>query len=185
MINAQDIKIGTAIRMDGKLYFCIDFLHVKPGKGAAFVRAKIKNLETGAVVERTWNAGEKVQDGHVDRRQMQYLYENEGMYCFMDNETYEQIELNKETLGDAVNFLKEEMNVSVMMFKGKVIGIDLPAAVELKVVETDPGVRGDTATGGSKPAKLETGYVVKVPLFINEGEVLQIDTRTGQYIGRA
>ena len=185
MINAQDIKIGTAIRMDGKLYFCIDFLHVKPGKGAAFVRAKIKNLETGAVVERTWNAGEKVQDGHVDRRQMQYLYENEGMYCFMDNETYEQIELNKENLGDAVHFLKEEMNVSVMMFKGKVIGIDLPAAVELKVVETDPGVRGDTATGGSKPAKLETGYVVKVPLFINEGEVLQIDTRTGQYIGRA
>ena len=107
------------------------------------------------------------------------------MYCFMDNETYEQIELNKDNLGDAVHFLKEEMNVSVMMFKGKVIGIDLPAAVELKVVETDPGVRGDTATGGSKPAKLETGYVVKVPLFINEGEVLQIDTRTGQYIGRA
>lgn len=142
-------------------------------------------METGAVVERTWNAGEKVQEGRVDRRQMQYLYANDGVYCFMDNETYEQIELPKEQLGTAVNFLKEEMNVSMMMFRGKVIGIDLPAAVELRVVETDPGIRGDTATGGSKPATLETGYVVKVPLFINEGEVLQIDTRTGQYIGRA
>lgn len=116
---------------------------------------------------------------------MNYLYENEGMYCFMDNNTYEQIEISKDNLGDAVHFLKEDMTVSVMSFKGKVIGIDLPAAVDLKVVETDPGVRGDTATGGSKPAKLETGYVVKVPLFINEGETLQIDTRTGQYIGRA
>ena len=175
MITSNDFRPGVTIEIDGQVWQVVEFQHVKPGKGAAFVRAKIKNLETGAVVERTWNAGEKVQDGHVDRRQMQYLYENEGMYCFMDNETYEQIELNKENLGDAVHFLKEEMNVSVMMFKGKVIGI----------VETDPGVRGDTATGGSKPAKLETGYVVKVPLFINEGEVLQIDTRTGQYIGRA
>ena len=184
-ITAGDFRNGKTFEMDGKIMQVVEFQHVKPGKGAAFVRAKIKNLETGSVVERTWNAGEKVQEGHVDRRQMQYLYENEGMYCFMDNETYEQIELNKESLGDAVNFLKEEMNVSVMMFKGKVIGIDLPAAVELKVVKTDPGLRGDTATGGSKPATLETGYVVKVPLFINEGEVLQIDTRTGNYIGRA
>ena len=158
MITSNDFRPGVTIEIDGQVWQVVEFQHVKPGKGAAFVRAKIKNLETGAVVERTWNAGERVQDGHVDRRQMQYLYENEGMYCFMDNETYEQIELNKENLG---------------------------AAVELKVVETDPGVRGDTATGGSKPAKLETGYVVKVPLFINEGEVLQIDTRTGQYIGRA
>ena len=185
MVSAGDFRNGVTFEEDGNVLQVVEFQHVKPGKGAAFVRAKIKNLETGSVVERTWNAGEKVQEGHVDRRQMQYLYENEGMYCFMDNETYEQIELNKESLGDAVNFLKEEMNVSVMMFKGKVIGIDLPAAVELKVVKTDPGLRGDTATGGSKPATLETGYVVKVPLFINEGEVLQIDTRTGNYIGRA
>ena len=185
MITSNDFRPGVTIEIDGQVWQVVEFQHVKPGKGAAFVRAKIKNLETGAVVERTWNAGEKVQDGHVDRRQMQYLYENEGMYCFMDNETYEQIELNKDNLGDAVHFLKEEMNVSVMMFKGKVIGIDLPAAVELKVVETDPGVRGDTATGGSKPAKLETGYVVKVPLFINEGDRIQIDTRSGEYIGRA
>ena len=185
MISTNDFKTGVTVEIDGDAWQVVEFQHVKPGKGAAFVRAKMRNLCTGAVVERTFNAAERLPNAEVVRREMQYLYENEGMYCFMDNETYEQIELNKDNLGDAVHFLKEEMNVSVMMFKGKVIGIDLPAAVELKVVETDPGVRGDTATGGSKPAKLETGYVVKVPLFINEGEVLQIDTRTGQYIGRA
>ena len=185
MITSNDFRPGVTIEIDGQVWQVVEFQHVKPGKGAAFVRAKIKNLETGAVVERTWNAGEKVQEGRVDRRQMQYLYESDGMYVFMDNESYEQIELNKDALGSAVNFLKEEMNVSDMMFKGKVIGIDLPATVELRVVETDPGGRGDTATGGSKPATLETGYVVKVPLFINEGELLTIDTRTGQYTGRA
>ena len=174
MITSNDFRPGVTIEIDGQVWQVVEFQHVKPGKGAAFVRAKIKNLETGAVVER-----------RVDRRQMQYLYESDGMYVFMDNESYEQIELNKDALGSAVNFLKEEMNVSVMMFKGKVIGIDLPATVELRVVETDPGVRGDTATGGSKPATLETGYVVKVPLFINEGEWLTIDTRTGQDTGRA
>jgi elongation factor P len=185
MITSNDFRPGVTIEIEGQVWQVVEFQHVKPGKGAAFVRAKIKNLETSAVVERTWNAGEKVQEGHVDRRQMQYLYENEGSYCFMDNETYEQIELQKDQLGNAFNFLKEEMVVTMMMFNGKVIGIDLPAAVELKVVETDPGVRGDTATGGNKPATLETGFVVKVPLFINEGDVLQIDTRTGEYIGRA
>ncbi|MGE1061401.1 elongation factor P [Megasphaera paucivorans] len=185
MISSNDLRPGVTIEIDGRVWQVVEFQHVKPGKGAAFVRAKIKNLETGAVVERTWNAGEKVQEGHVDRRQMQYLYESEGAYCFMDNETYEQLELQKETLGTAIHFLKEEMNVTMMLFQNRVIGIDLPAAVELKVVETDPGVRGDTATGGSKPATLETGYVVKVPLFINEGELLQIDTRTGEYMGRA
>ena len=185
MISTNDFKTGVTVEIDGDAWQVVEFQHVKPGKGAAFVRAKIKNLETGAVVERTWNAGEKVQEGRVDRRQMQYLYENEGAYCFMDNETYEQIEIQRDNLGTAANFLKEEMTVSIMLFRGKVIGIDLPAAVELKVVETDPGVRGDTATGGNKPATLETGFVVKVPLFINEGDVLQIDTRTGEYMGRA
>ena len=185
MITSNDFRPGVTIEIDGQVWQVVEFQHVKPGKGAAFVRAKIKNLETGAVVERTWNAGEKVQEGRVDRRQMQYLYESDGMYVFMDTESYEQIELIKDALGSAVNCLKEEMIVSVMRFKGKVIGIDLPATVELRVVETDPGVRGDTATGGSKPATLETGYVVKVPLFINEGELLTIDTRTGQYTGRA
>ena len=185
MISSNDLRPVVTIEIDGKVWQVVEFQHVKPGKGAAFVRAKIKNLETGAVVERTWNAGEKVQEGHVDRRQMQYLYASEGAYCFMDNETYEQLELQKQTLGTAINFLKEEMTVTMMLFQNRVIGIDLPASVELKVVETDPGVRGDTATGGSKPATLETGYVVKVPLFINEGEILQIDTRSGEYMGRA
>ena len=185
MITSNDFRPGVTIEIDGQVWQVVEFQHVKPGKGAAFVRAKIKNLETGAVVERTWNAGEKVQDGHVDRRQLQYLYENEGMYCFMDNETYEQIELNKDTLGTAVNFLKEDMTVSVMMFKGKVIGIDLPASVTLKVVETEPGVRGDTATGATKPAIVETGAQVMVPLFVNEGEVIKIDTRSGEYLSRA
>ena len=185
MITSNDFRPGVTIEIENQVWQVVEFQHVKPGKGAAFVRAKIKNMETGAVVERTWNPNEKVQEGHVDRRQMQYLYENEGAYCFMDNESYEQIELQKDQLGIAYNFLKEEMVVTMMMFKGKVIGIDLPAAVELKVIETDPGVRGDTATGGNKPAKLETGFVVKVPLFINEGDVLQIDTRTGEYVGRA
>ena len=185
MITSNDFRPGVTIAIENQVWQVVEFQHVKPGKGAAFVRAKIKNLETGAVVERTWNAGEKVQEGRVNRRQMQYLYENEGAYCFMDNETYEQIEIQRDNLGTAANFLKEEMTVSIMLFRGKVIGIDLPAAVELKVVETDPGVRGDTATGGNKPATLETGFVVKVPLFINEGDVLQIDTRTGEYMGRA
>ena len=185
MINAQDIKIGTAIRMDGKLYFCIDFLHVKPGKGAAFVRAKMRNMCTGAVVERTFNAGERLPKAHIDRRAMQYLYESDGNYVFMDNETYEQSELTKEQLGNAINFLKENMDAKIMIYNGRVIGVDLPNTVELTVVKTDPGIRGDTATGGSKPATMDTGYVVKVPLFINEGDVLNIDTRTGEYISRA
>ena len=176
MITSNDFRPGVTIEIDGQVWQVVEFQHVKPGKGAAFVRAKIKNLETGAVVERTWNAGEKVQEGRVDRRQMQYLYESDGMYVFMDNESYEQIELNKDALGSAVNFLKEEMNVSVMMFKGKVIGIDLPATVELRVVETDPGVRGDTATGGRNRAKLFTGLFLIVHLFINEGVFLRIYT---------
>ena len=182
---AGDVRNGTTFELDNSVYKVVEFQHVKPGKGAAFVRTKLKNVINGSVIEKTFNPSEKLQGAEIEKREMQYLYNDGELYYFMDNETYEQIELNKDNLGDAVHFLKEEMNVSVMMFKGKVIGIDLPAAVELKVVETDPGVRGDTATGGSKPAKLETGYVVKVPLFINEGEVLQIDTRTGQYIGRA
>ena len=176
---------GVTVELDGNVWQVVDFQHVKPGKGAAFVRAKLKNLQTGAVVERTFNAGEKVPKAHVDRRRMQYLYESDGAYTFMDNETYDQIELKIDQLGDAKNFLLENMEVSIMFFQGIVIGIDLPVAVELRVVETDPGIRGDTATGGNKPATLETGYVVKVPLFIEVDDVLRVDTRTGQYIERA
>lgn len=185
MISSNDFRTGVTIELDGGVWQVVDFQHVKPGKGAAFVRAKLKNAKTGAVVERTFNAGEKVPKAHIDRREMQYLYESDGMYNFMDNETYEQIALNPEQMGDAKRFLKENMNIGIMFFQGTVIGIDLPYSVELAVVETDPGIRGDTATGGKKPAKLETGYVVNVPLFINEGDVLRIDTRTGDYIERA
>ncbi|MDT8901056.1 elongation factor P [Anaeroselena agilis] len=185
MISSNDFRTGVTIELEGGVWQVVDFQHVKPGKGSAFVRTKLKNVKTGAVVERTFNAGEKVPRAHLDQRQMQYLYESDGSYNFMDNETYEQIALSNEQLGDATRFLKENMSIGVLFFQGVVIGIDMPNSVELEVVETDPGIRGDTATGGTKPAKLETGYVVKVPLFINIGDVLRIDTRSGDYIERA
>lgn len=185
MISSNDFRTGVTVEIDNDVWQVVDFQHVKPGKGAAFVRAKMRNLRTGAVIERTFNAGEKLPKAHIDRRDMQFLYYSDGSYHFMDNETYEQQELSAEQLGDAVNFLKENMNIAVMFFQEIIIGLDLPTSVELRVVETDPGIRGDTATGGSKPAKLETGYTVRVPLFIEEGDVLRIDTRTGDYIERA
>lgn len=185
MISSNDFRNGVTIEIDNDVWQVVDFQHVKPGKGAAFVRAKLKNLRTGAVIERTFNAGEKLPRAQVDRREMQYLYMSDNMYYFMDNENYEQIGLTEEQLGEARNFLKENMNLGIVFFQGTIIGVDLPNTVELTVVETDPGIRGDTATGGAKPAKLETGYVVRVPLFINVGDVLRIDTRTGDYIERA
>lgn len=185
MISSNDFRPGVTIEIDGMVWQVVEFQHVKPGKGAAFVRAKLKNLQTGSVVERTFNAGEKVPNAQVDRKPMQYLYGEEGSYYFMDVETYDQIMLTKDQLGNALNFIKEEMEITVLFFNGTVIGVDIPNSVELKVIETEPGIRGDTATGGVKPAKLETGYVVKVPLFINEGDVLRIDTRTGAYLERA
>lgn len=185
MISSNDFRPGVTIEYEGDVWQVVDFQHVKPGKGAAFVRTKMKNIRTGAVIERTFNAGEKVPKAHVERRDMQYLYESDGMFNFMDTENYEQSALSEEQLSDAKKFLKENMIIGVEFFQGDIIGVELPNAVELEVVETDPGIRGDTATGGTKPAKLETGYVVKVPLFINIGDVLRIDTRTGDYIERA
>ena len=185
MISTNDFRTGTTVEIDGGAWQVVDFQHVKPGKGAAFVRAKLKNLKTGAVVERTFNAGEKMPKAHVENRPMQYLYENDGLYTFMDNETFDQIELTREQLGSGLNFLKENMNIGVSFFQGNIIGIELPNSVELVVAETEPGIRGDTATGGTKIAKMETGYNVKAPLFIETGEVLRIDTRTGDYIERA
>ena len=185
MISSNDFRTGVTVEIDGNVWQVVDFQHVKPGKGAAFVRAKLKNLQTGAVVERTFNAGEKLPRARVERKEMQYLYASDGMYNFMDNETYEQVAMSEEQLGDARKFLKENMNIGVMYFQEAVIGVDLPVSVELKVVETDPGIRGDTATGGTKQAKLETGHVVRVPLFIEAGETLRIDTRTGDYLERA
>ena len=185
MITSNDFRPGVTIEIDGQVWQVVEFQHVKPGKGAAFVRAKIKNLETGAVVERTWNAGEKVQEGRVDRRQMQYLYESDGMYVFMDNETYDQISLSVEQLDGGDKFLKENMDCQIMLYQGNVLGVELPNTVELAVVETEPGIKGDTASGGTKPATLETGVVVQVPFFINTGDVLKVDTRNGSYIERA
>ncbi|MDF2634504.1 MAG: Elongation factor [Pelosinus sp.] len=185
MISSSDFRTGATIEIDNNVWQIVDFQHVKPGKGAAFVRTKMKNVRTGAVVERTFNPGEKFPKAHVDRREMQFLYESDGSYNFMDNETYEQSELTSVQLGDAVKYLKENMNISIMFFQGNVIGVELPVAVELIVVETDPGIRGDTATGGTKPAKMESGCVVRVPLFINIGDVLRVDTRTGEYLERA
>ena len=185
MISSSDFRTGLTLEIDNGVWQIVDFQHVKPGKGAAFVRTKIKNVQTGAVVERTFNPNEKLPAAHVETRAMQYLYEADGMYTFMDNETYEQTELNKEQLGDALNYLKENMEVAIQSFKGRVIGITLPNSVDLTVTECEPGVKGNTATGATKMATLETGYAVRVPLFINEGDVLRIDTRTGNYIERA
>jgi elongation factor P len=185
MISTNEFRTGTTVTIDNDAWQVIEFQHVKPGKGAAFVRAKMRNLRTGSVVERTFNAGEKMPKAHIERRDMQYLYESDDKLIFMDNESFEQHELTKEQMGNAINFLKENMDITIMSFSGTILGVELPNTVELKVVETDPGIRGDTATGGNKPAKMETGYVVKVPLFINEGDVLRIDTRSGDYIERA
>lgn len=185
MISTNDFRTGLTIEIEGDVYQVVDFQHVKPGKGAAFVRSKIKNLRTGAVVEKTFNAGEKIPRARVERQEVQYLYNDGASYNFMDMETYDQLSLNAEQLGDAIRYLKENMTISLLMFKGKPIGVDLPNFVELKVIDTAPGIKGDTAAGGSKPATLETGMVVQVPFFINVGDVLQIDTRTGNYIKRA
>ena len=185
MVSAGDFRNGLTVEIEGTVFQIIEFQHVKPGKGAAFVRTKLKNVVDGGVVEKTFRPTEKYPQAHIDKKEMQYLYNDGEMYNFMDNETYEQTELSKETLGTALNFLKENMDVKIMIYEGRVLGVDLPNTVELTVVETEPGIKGDTATGGSKNATMDTGYVVKVPLFINEGDVLAIDTRTGDYISRA
>ncbi len=184
MISVNDLRTGITIEVDGTLYTVIEFLHVKPGKGAAFVRTKLKNLETGAVLERNFRAGERVNRAHIETREMQYLYQSGDEYYFMDSETYEQVALTRELLGDGIYFLKENMTVYVQFYQGRAIGVDLPTFVELEVVETDPGLKGDTATGGSKPAKLETGLVVQVPLFVQQGEKIRVDTRTKEYLSR-
>lgn len=184
MISTNDFRTGVTIEVDGQPWVVIEFQHVKPGKGSAFVRTKLKNVITGAVLEKTFAAGERVPRAHIERREAQYLYNVGDEYTFMDVNTYDQITIPKETIGDGVLYLKENMNVYVMSYEGRVIGVELPTFVELKVVHTEPGFKGDTATGGSKPATLETGAVVKVPLFVNVGDVLKIDTRTGEYIER-
>lgn len=185
MISTSDFRTGLTIEIEGDVYQVVDFQHVKPGKGAAFVRSKIRNLRTGAVVERTFNPGEKLPKARVERKEVQYLYNDGKEYNFMNMETYDQFAMSAAELGDAVKYLKENMVISILTFNERSIGVDLPNIVELEVVETAPGIKGDTASGGSKPATLETGATVNVPFFINIGDVLQIDTRTGHYIKRA
>ncbi|AEF94968.1 Elongation factor P [Desulfotomaculum nigrificans CO-1-SRB] len=185
MISTSDFRTGLTVELDNDVYQIIEFQHVKPGKGAAFVRTKLKNLRTGAVVEKTFNPNEKLEPARVERQEVQYLYNDGENYNVMNMETYDQFAVTKEQLGDAVKWLKENMTLTIVSFKGSIIGVELPNVVELEVVETAPGIKGDTASGGGKPATLETGAVVTVPFFVNVGDVLQIDTRTGSYIKRA
>ncbi len=185
MISVNDFKTGVTVELDGAAFQVVEFQHVKPGKGAAFVRAKLKNVQTGATVEKTFRGGEKLSKAHVDRREMQYLYNDGEGYVCMDNESFDQISISKEQIGDGVKWLLENMNIQVLLFHENIIGIELPNFVELQVVETEPGIKGDTATGATKNATLETGAVVQVPLFIEEGDRLRIDTRTSQYMERA
>jgi elongation factor P len=184
MISTSEFRTGMTIQLDGDVFTIIDFQHVKPGKGAAFVRTKLKNVKTGGVTERTFRAGEKVDRAMMERREMQYLYVSDDEYHVMDNETYEQMTLRADQLGNDVKYLKENMNIVVQFFQEQVMGVELPFSVELAVADTEPGIKGDTASGGSKPAKMETGLVVQVPFFINVGDVLRIDTRSGEYIER-
>lgn len=184
MISSNDFRNGVTIVIDGQLWTVIEFLHVKPGKGSAFVRTRLKNVKTGATVERTFRAGEKLERATVDNRDMQMLYNDADGYHFMDTESYENVTLQRDLIGDPADFLKDGMRVAVQFHDGTPIGVDLPAHVELKVEETDPGFKGDTATGTTKPAKLETGASVQVPLFVNPGDVIRIDTRDRRYIGR-
>jgi len=185
MVVAGDFKNGVTFEMDGNVVQVVEFQHVKPGKGAAFVRTKLKNVITGSVTERTFSPTDKFENAYVERKDMNYLYSDGDLYYFMDNETYEQLPLNKEKLGDNFRFVKENMTCKIISYKGNVFGVEPPTFVELEVTDTEPGFKGDTATGASKPATLETGATIKVPLFINIGDVLRIDTRTGEYMERA
>ncbi len=184
-ISTNDLKNGMALDLPEGLMTVVEFQHVKPGKGGAFVRTKLKNVRSGAVLDRTFRADEKVTLAVIDKRDMQFLYREGPDYVFMDNETYDQLHVADTNVGNAVNYLKEGDNAVLPMYKDEVIGVDLPAAVELEVRDTEPGIQGDRVSGARKPATLETGLVVQVPLFVNPGERIKVDTRTGEYLSRA
>ena len=184
MITAGDFKKGITIEWEGGVWNIVDFQHVKPGKGAAFVRTKIKNVMTGAVIERTFNPTDKMPRAIIETKEMQYLYNDGELYYFMDPETYEQMPLNYSQVEEAIQFVKENTNVQIRFFKGSAFSVEAPNFVELEVTQTEPGFKGDTATGTTKPAVVETGYHIAVPLFVNEGDVIRIDTRTGEYMSR-
>lgn len=184
MITAGDFRNSMCFEMDNQVYQVVEFQHVKPGKGAAFVRTKYKNVKTGSVVERSFNPNEKFEQAQLDRRDMQYLYSDGDLYYFMDQESYEQIPVTAAPIGDAIKFLKEEMICKILSYKGEVFTVELPITVELEIVDCEPAVKGDTTNNASKNATLETGAVVKVPLFVNQNEKIRIDTRTGEYLER-
>ena len=184
MISAGDFRNGVTIEYEGNIFTIIEFQHVKPGKGAAFVRTKLKNIKTGAVIEKTFRPTEKVPKAHIERKDMQYLYNDGDLYHFMDIESYEQIVISQEVIGDTLKFVKENDTCKIMSHSGAVFGVEPPLFVELEVIHTEPGLKGDTATGATKPAEVETGATVYVPLFVNIGDKLKIDTRTGEYLSR-
>jgi elongation factor P len=184
MISSNDFRSGVTIELDGSVWRVVEFLHVKPGKGSAFVRTKLKNVQTGNVVEKTFRAGETVPQATIEKRTMQHTYKEAEQYVFMDMETYEEANLTPAQMGDRVKYLKEGMEVNILFWNDRVLEIELPTSVILEVTETDPGVKGDTATGGTKPAIVETGAQVMVPLFISIGEKIKVDTRDGSYLGR-
>ncbi len=185
MVSAGDFRNGITFEMDGGVWQIIEFQHVKPGKGAAFVRTKIRNVIAGSVVEKTFSPTDKFPTAHIDRREMEYLYNDGDLYYFMDPESYEQVPVSASDLSDNFKFVKENMVCRILSYKGSVFGVEPPTFVNLEVTKTEPGFKGDTATNTLKPATLETGAEVRVPLFIDEGEMIQIDTRTGEYLGRA
>jgi len=184
MITAGDFRNGVTIEIDDKVCQIIEFQHVKPGKGAAFVRTKLKDIKNGGVVERSFRPTEKFPTAHIDRKDMQYLYNDGDLYYFMDVETYDQISLNEDEIGDSLKFVKENEMCKICSHKGNVFAVEPPLFVELEITDTEPGFKGDTATGANKPATVETGATVNVPLFVNQGDVIKIDTRTGEYLSR-
>ena len=184
-ISTSDFRNGLTIEWDNNIWRIVEFQHVKPGKGGAFVRTKLKNLRTSAVLDKTFRAGEKMEEANIETKKMQYLYNDGSNYVFMDNQTYEQVEIPEERLGDTKNYLVENMNVSISFFGAETLGVEVPKNVVLTVSETEPGVKGNTASGGSKPATMETGLVVQVPFFVNAGDKLNINTQDGSYISRA
>ncbi len=184
MISAGEFRNGVTFELDGNVFQIVEFQHVKPGKGAAFVRTKLKNVITGGVVEKTFRPTEKMPKAHIERKDYEYLYSDGDLYYFMDQETYEQMPLNSSQLGDSLKFVKENMVVKVLSYKGSVFGVEPPTFVELEVTETEPGFKGDTSTGATKPATLETGATIMVPLFVNQNDFIRVDTRTGEYMER-
>ena len=184
-VSTNDLKNGMSLNLHEGLFAVVEFQHVKPGKGGAFVRTKLKNIRTGAVLERTYRADEKLDQALIDKREMQFLYLDGDGYVFMDNSDYEQMTASKDALGESANYLKEGDSAVLQMFEGDIVGVDLPAAVELTVSDTEPGIQGDRVSGARKPATLETGHVLQVPLFVNTGDRIKVDTRTGDYITRA